>query len=93
MYPSVPLEFIIKTSLGLSQAQTQVAGGAELRTWWDLCQFDSVWQLDWTKLHDRYKATGEYACVVEPEAIWFDGDERDLREPLERWQRLKPASA
>ena len=88
-YPRVPLEFIIKTCLGLSQSISQVSGGGELRTWCDLCQFDSVWKLDWDLMHHRHTATGEWACNVEPDSLWFASETGDVCEPLAKWQRSR----
>jgi hypothetical protein len=87
LYPSVPLEFIIKTCLGLSQSHAQVRGGYEIRVWADLCQFDSTWKLDWNLVHNRFLTTGEWACTIEADSLWFASETGDAREPLENWQR------
>ena len=85
----MPLEFIIKTCLGLSQSHTQVRGGYEIRVWADLCQFDSDWKLDWNLVYNRFITAGEWACTVEADSLWFASETGDAREPLENWQRAR----
>ena len=87
LYPSVPLAFIIKTFIGISYNLVQVSGSDLSHTWWDLCQFDSVWKLDWNLVHNRHITTGEWACTIETDSLWFASATGDTRELLANWQR------
>jgi hypothetical protein len=63
-----------------------------LRTWWDLCRFDSIWKLDWGTtgtVHNRLMTSGEWACAVEADSLWFQSETGDKREPLAKWQRAR----
>jgi hypothetical protein len=90
LYPNVPLAFIIKTFIGISYNLAQVSGGDLSHAWWDLCQFDSVWKLNWARLHDRHAAVGAWASSVEADSLWFSSETGDTREPLGDWQRAEP---
>ena len=48
-----------------------------------------VRQLDWARLHNRFLTTGEWACTVEADSLWFASATGDTREPLADWQRAR----
>jgi hypothetical protein len=50
---------------------------------------DSVWKLDWNLVHNRHAATGEWACTVEADSLWFSSETGDTRGPLADWQRAR----
>jgi hypothetical protein len=69
LYPSVPLEFVRNTCLGLSQGLSQVSARwrpplAHVRRWCRRSEgslLAGVWKLNWAGLHNRHFAIVELA--------------------------------